>query len=94
MRTLAPLAPVQAAREMGAVSREQKLRSADQSRHRLDRFAARKDGLRQHSLVGPQVVAQYPLEHGAQIGGRLEIAVFVEIGEFQPRPIGDNAAAL
>ena len=79
--------------EMGAVRGGRKLRSADQSRHRLDRFAVRKDGLCQRSLVGPQMIAQYPLEHGAQIGGRLEIAVLVEIGGFQPRPIGDNAAA-
>jgi hypothetical protein len=40
------------------------------------------------------VVAQYALENGTQIGGRLKIAVLVEIRGFQPRPIGDNAAAV
>jgi len=40
------------------------------------------------------MIFQHAFEHCAQIGGRFEIAVLVQIGTFQARPIGDDAAAL
>ena len=65
----------------------------NQPRHRFQICAAGENILRQRPLVRAQVILQQSLEHGAQIGGRLEIAVLVEIGGLQARPIGDHAPA-
>jgi hypothetical protein len=39
------------------------------------------------------VLSEHALEHGAQIGGRLEVALLVEVGDLEARPIGDDAPA-
>ncbi len=65
-----------------------------QSRYRLHAGAAGENVLCKRAVVGAQVILQQPLEHGAQIGRRFEIAIFKKIRAFQPRPIGDHPAAL
>ena len=37
------------------------------------------------------MIGQQALEHRAQVGGRLEIAVLVQVGVLQARPVGDHA---
>jgi uncharacterized protein (DUF1501 family) len=39
------------------------------------------------------VIAQHALEHGAQVGGRLEVAALVQIAGLESRPIGYHLAA-
>ena len=41
----------------------------------------------------PQMIPQHALEHGAQVGGRLEIAALIEVGGFETRPIRDDSTA-
>ena len=47
---------------------------------------------RQRRLVDAEMVAQHALQHGAEVGGRLQVAVLVEIGIAKPRPVGDARA--
>src|SRR5215469_18735070 len=65
-----------------------------QPSHRRDSVAARENVCGQCARVNAQVIAQQALEHGTEIGCRLEIALFVEVGLLDARPIGDDAAAL
>jgi hypothetical protein len=39
------------------------------------------------------MILEQALEHGAQVGGRFQIAILVKIGGLEPRPIGNDAAA-
>ena len=39
------------------------------------------------------MIPEQALEHGAQIGGGLEVALLVELGLLQSRPVRDHAAA-
>src|SRR3954464_11759313 len=39
------------------------------------------------------MIAEQALEHGAQIGGGLEVAFLIELGLLQSRPVGDHAPA-
>ena len=41
-----------------------------------------------------EMVGEHALEHGAQVGRRFEIALLIEIGGLQARPIGDDAPAV
>jgi hypothetical protein len=51
-----------------------------QSRHRFHVGAAREHGRGKPALIDTQMFLQQPLEHGAQVGGRLKVAAFVEVG--------------
>ena len=56
--------------------------------------AAGEDVALQPGRVDPQMPAQRRLQHRTQIGGRGEIAVLEELGVLQPRPVGEDPAAL
>src|SRR3954447_21626353 len=45
------------------------------------------------ALVDSQVVPEEALEHGAQIGGRFEVAILIELGLLQPGPVSHYAPA-
>jgi len=40
------------------------------------------------------MIVQQAFDHGAQIGGRRQIAALIEIGALQARPVRDHPAAL
>src|SRR4051795_8691988 len=65
-----------------------------QCRHWFDARAVGKDLAREHGLIQAQVIFEQALEHGAHIGCRLEVAAFMQVGELEPRPVRDHAAAL
>src|ERR1700739_420564 len=67
--------------------------SGEQTLQWLSRGAVREDGRLQASLVSAQMVPQEPFQNSAQVGGRLQIALLQEVGVFDARPIGDDAAA-
>ena len=68
--------------------------SSNQTRRRRHIGTAGEDSASQRRLLHPQVVAEQALEHRAKIDGGLEIATLVQLGNFQARPVGDDASAL
>src|SRR5262245_44794730 len=68
--------------------------SCEQSLHRLRPIAVREYVSHQHLVFDPKMVLEHALEHRAQIGCRLQIAVLVEIGLLDARPIGDDPPIL
>ena len=68
--------------------------SCEQSLDRLCRIAVREYVGGQHLILDTEMVLEQALEHGAQIGRRFQIAVLVEIGLLDARPIGDDPATL
>ena len=69
-------------------------RSGDQSLHGLHRTTVREHRIGEYALAETEVIAQQPLDDAAQIGGRLQVAVLIEISDFQSRPIRDHPAAI
>jgi hypothetical protein len=67
---------------------------ADKPRHRRDNGAVGKHGAGEYALVDAQMIPEQALEHGAQIGGRFQVAPLVKLGSLQSRPVSDHAAAL
>src|SRR5215831_513299 len=57
-------------------------------------FAPGKDRPGKCCIIDSQVLLEDALEHGAQVGRRLEIAVLKEIAFLDPRPVGDHTPAL
>src|SRR5260370_231531 len=51
-------------------------------------------GLPHGAVIRTEVNPEQALEHGSQVGGGLEIALVVEIGLLEARPIGNDPAAL
>src|SRR5262249_42531471 len=68
--------------------------SRQQARDRLHRAALREYLAGEGGLVDAQVILEQALEHRAQIGGRLEVALLVQIRLLEARPIGQHATAL
>src|SRR5262249_31750980 len=63
----------------------------------LDRpyaIAARENIRGQDAIFHAQVIPEQALEHGTQIRRRLEVALLMEIGLLEARPIGDDPATL
>src|SRR6266702_1042863 len=67
--------------------------SADEAPHRFDVRAAGEDGFSQRFLLDAQMIPEQALQHGAQIGGRLEIAVLEQLRRLQSRPVRDHTTA-
>src|SRR6478736_9380786 len=67
--------------------------SADETADRWDAGAVGKHGCGERALFDPQMIPEQALEHGAQIGGRFEVASLMELGLLQSRPVGDDAPA-
>ena len=67
--------------------------SADQAGDRYDVGAVGKHACCERALFDAQMIPEQALEHGAQIGGRSEVACLVELGLLQSRPVGDHAPA-
>src|SRR5262249_50450315 len=44
-------------------------------------------------VIRPKMILQQSFEHGAHIGGGLEVAVLQQVLSLQPRPVSDHAAA-
>src|SRR3954452_17197682 len=65
----------------------------NQARRRRDVGAIWKYAGCECTLIDSQVVSEQALEHGAQIGGRFEVAILVELGLLQPGPVGHDAPA-
>src|SRR5258705_6493053 len=68
--------------------------SCEQSLDRLCRSAVREYVSGQRLILDSEMVFEQALEHGAQISRRLQIAVLVEVGLLDARPIGDDPATL
>src|SRR3954468_20763256 len=60
-------------------------RLTNQTGNRRDADAVGKHGAGERTLVDSQMIAQQALEHGAQIGGGLEVAFLIELGLLQSR---------
>src|SRR5262249_58031741 len=71
-----------------------RMTSGQQPAHRRHGLAAGEDSLGERALLDAQVVLEHALDHGAQVGGGLEVARLVEVGGLEPGPVGDHAAAL
>src|SRR5215471_12386492 len=68
--------------------------SDQQTRHRRCAAAVGKHRRRQSLLVEAQVIVEQPLQHRTQVGGGAQIAVLVEIGVPETRPVGDHPTTL
>src|SRR4029077_7840628 len=69
-------------------------RLRQQARDWLYRAALGEHLAGERGFLDSQVVPQQALEHGAQIGGRLEVALLVQVRFLEAGPVGDNTAAL
>ncbi len=71
-----------AIRPLPAKSGERLKKLSHQSLHPLHRCAVGEYGLRQHGFGDAEMIVQYALDDRAQVGGRREVAGFIEIGGF------------
>src|SRR3954470_9204047 len=67
---------------------------SNQPLHRTCACAIREHRFGQHAIRQAELPLQHALDHGAQIGGGLEIAGLEEVGGLEAGPVGDDAAAL
>src|SRR6516165_7196816 len=65
----------------------------DQACNRLHIVAAGEHIGCERAVIRPKVILQQSFEHGAHIGGGLEVAVLQQVLRLEPRPVGDHAAA-
>src|SRR5258708_12096031 len=76
----APHPDCSAIRPLPAKSGERLKKLSHQSLHPLHRCAVGEYGLRQHGFGDAEMIVQYALDDRAQVGGRREVAGFIEIG--------------
>src|ERR1700746_162935 len=63
----------------------------DQACNRLHIVAAGEHIGCERVVIRPKMILQQSFEHGAHIGGGLEVAVLQQALRLQPRPVGDHA---
>src|SRR3954469_8657723 len=67
---------------------------SNQPLHRPCSRTVRKHRLGQHAIGQAELALQHAFDHGAQVGGGLEIAGLEEIGGLETWPVGDDTTAL